>query len=284
MDTRFVESLIAVVEHGSIVAAAHMQSLTPAAVSQRIQVLERDFGCALLARRANSAQPTPLCLELLPGLRDLVERSHRLLRQADPALPEGIFRLGAISTMLTGLVPQMLHHLRSSAPDLELRIAPGSSAALYDAVAGGSLDAALIVAPPFDLPFALTLVPIRREALCLLAPQALRGASAAEVFERLPLVAYDPRAWGGQIAQRYLRDHGLAPRTLCELDGLEAISDLVASGIGASVVPNWPGLTQGEPLPDGHLYTRQIGLLMPKVSGRPACQRAVLDSLPGPVA
>ncbi|TYC61982.1 LysR family transcriptional regulator [Rhodobacterales bacterium] len=49
MDTRFLESLLAVVRHGSIVAA--LQSLTLAAVSQRIQVLERDLGVPLFDRK-----------------------------------------------------------------------------------------------------------------------------------------------------------------------------------------------------------------------------------------
>ncbi|WP_305417582.1 LysR family transcriptional regulator [Photobacterium leiognathi] len=43
MDTRFLETLITVVEQGSIAAAAREQLLTPAAVSQRIQSLEREF-------------------------------------------------------------------------------------------------------------------------------------------------------------------------------------------------------------------------------------------------
>lgn len=280
MDTRFLESLIAVVDHGSIVAAARRQGLTPAAVSQRIQVLERDFGMHLLRRHAAAAEPSRACLDLLPKMRDIVERCERLQRQVDPARAEGVFRLGAISTMLSALLPGMLHRLRESAPTLELRIEPGSSAALYDAVVAERLDAALIVAPPFDLPFPLTLHPVRREPLRLLAPPDLIGVPVAETLARLPLVAYDPRSWGGQIAQRYLDDHGIAPRTLCELDGLEAISDLVASGIGASLVPDWPGLTAAQDLPDGHLYARRIGLLSLKATAQPACQRAVLDSLP----
>lgn len=282
MDTRFLESLIAVVDHGSIVAAARRQALTPAAVSQRIQVLERDLGIALLRRSASAAEPTRACLDLLPGMREIVERAGRLQRQADPARPEGVFHLGAISTMLTALVPGMLHRLRAAAPALELRIEPGSSAALYEAVLAGRLDAALIVAPPFDLPFELSLHPVRREPLRLLAPPDLAGAPPAETFAQLPLVAYDPRSWGGQIARRYLDDHGIAARTLCELDALETISDLVASGIGASLVPDWPGLRAAQALPDGHLYARAIGLLLPKAATRPACQRALIESLPPP--
>jgi DNA-binding transcriptional LysR family regulator len=43
MDIRFLESLIAVVETGSIAGAARLQYLTAAAVSQRIQALEKEI-------------------------------------------------------------------------------------------------------------------------------------------------------------------------------------------------------------------------------------------------
>ncbi|CAM3194098.1 LysR family transcriptional regulator [Paracoccus nototheniae] len=277
MDTRFVESLIAVADHGSIVAAARAQALTPAAVSQRIQVLERDLGVALLTRRANAADPTMACRDLLPDLRRLVALADGLHRRVDPALAEGVLRLGAISTMLTALIPDLLRALQTVAPALEMRIEPGSSAALYQRVVEGVLDAALIVSPPFDPPAPFQQRTIRHEPLRLIAPPGRQGLAA--VLRDLPLVAYDPRSWGGQIGQRYLRDHDLSPRRLCELDSLETIVDLVASGIGWSLVPHWPGLTGGQPLHDGHLYQRRIVLLTPAAPTRPALQRALLDAM-----
>ncbi|MFL6719014.1 MAG: LysR family transcriptional regulator, partial [Burkholderiaceae bacterium] len=50
MDTRFLESLVTVVEQGSIAEAARRLNLTPAAITQRIQALERELGTALLMR------------------------------------------------------------------------------------------------------------------------------------------------------------------------------------------------------------------------------------------
>jgi DNA-binding transcriptional LysR family regulator len=80
LDIRFLESLIAVVEGGSISAAARMQGLTATAISQRIRALEAEFGADLLIRAGHKATPTKACLNLLPRVRDLILEAAMLKR------------------------------------------------------------------------------------------------------------------------------------------------------------------------------------------------------------
>lgn len=279
MDSRFLESLVQVVDQGSIVAAARVQSLTPAAVSLRIQVLETEFGAPLLIRGANTITPSRLCLDLLPRVRRIVADCHRLRHSANPGQAEGTLRVGAISTMLTGVIPDALRRLRDSAPDLQLQISPGTSAALYEALRSGSLDAALIVAPPFDVPDGISLHPVASEDLCILVPPDCPLTDSHEILRTLPLIEYDPAAWGGYNGARYLAAHRIAAQRICTLDGLEAISDLVASGVGASLVPRWHGVPHARALPDGDAYARHLVCAVATCSERPGCDRAFLDCL-----
>lgn len=282
MDTRFVESLLAVVEYGSIVGAARAQSLTPAAVSQRIVALEREIGVILLERSPNSARATLACEDLLEDMRRIVGLARSLGRRVDPCRAEGVLRIGAISTVLTGLVPQLLPRLRDLAPNLEVRIEPGTSSVLHEALLAHRIDAALIVAPPSPREAVLTLYPVAEEPLCLIAPPGSAARPVPELFRIFAHVVYDPASWGGQVAQRYIQDHRLESRPLCVLDGLEAISALVRNGAGVSVVPRWMGLESAIALPDGDRYARNIVLAYPKLSLRPAAIAAlqkVLDDL-----
>ncbi|MBN3728046.1 LysR family transcriptional regulator, partial [Burkholderia sp. Ac-20379] len=50
METRYLKSLLAVVDSGSIADAARVEHLTAAAIGQRVQALERELGFALLSR------------------------------------------------------------------------------------------------------------------------------------------------------------------------------------------------------------------------------------------
>nr|WP_284507403.1 LysR substrate-binding domain-containing protein [Caballeronia sp. ATUFL_M2_KS44] len=54
-----------------------------------------------------------------------------------------------------------------------------------------------------------------------------------------PFIRYDRDVVGGQLADAYLRQHGIKPHQRCELDGLAAIATLVDRGLGVSLVPDW---------------------------------------------
>ena len=78
MDIRYLESLISVAEQGSIASAARAQNLTPAAVGQRIALLEKHFGTDLLNRNAHRAIPTEACLRLFDQRGAWEGREHFL--------------------------------------------------------------------------------------------------------------------------------------------------------------------------------------------------------------
>ncbi len=83
MDIRYLESLISIAELGSIAGAARAQNLTPAAVGQRIAILEKHFAVALLNRSTHKAIPTQACLNLLPKARQIVSDFYRMSAEVE---------------------------------------------------------------------------------------------------------------------------------------------------------------------------------------------------------
>ena len=265
MDTRYLKSLITVVDCGSIARAARQENLTAAAVSQRILALERQLGLALLLRIGHEAKPSQACLDLLPRARAIVNDVALLSGDADTQGLTGPLRIGAISTVLTGLLPQALRCLTRSTPQLKPVIVPGTSRSLYQALEANELDAAIVVAPPFALAKTFNGVLLRKEALVFIANES----SAQGIEARLqtsPYIQYDPDAWGGRHAVQYLQDHGLSPAALLDLDALETIALLAAEGLGVSLVPCWSGIERWtgscvvEPVGDAR-YDREIVLI-----------------------
>lgn len=284
MDVRYLESLVRVVESGSIAEAARIQNLTPAAVSQRVQALERQLGVELLSRAGHAAKPSEACLALLPRARHIIRESQLLVADTTPAGLGGPLRVGAISTALTGLLAPALRRLTATAPALHPTIVPGTSRQLYQALQSEQIDAALIVAPPFTIPKGMRATTLRHEALALLAPASAQAGSPAKLLQSQPYLRYDPASWGGRHAEDYLRTHQLELRPLCDLDGLEAIAMLVADGLGASLVPHWSGLERLAsgctitPIPGAH-FAREIILLTSAAPDRPAVLELLLNSL-----
>lgn len=284
MDLRFLQSLVAVVETGSIAAAARREKLTAAAVSQRVQALERELGCALLARTAHAARPSEACLALLPRARRLLAEAALLKDDIAGGALAGELAVGAISTMLTGLMPEVLDALSRTAPGLKLQLVPGSSPHLYELLLRGELDAAVLVAPPFPLPKALASHELRVEPLALLSREPLAGEGVDAAIGAAPFIRYDPTSWGGKLAADYLKARGLFPEVRCDLDALETIALLVARGMGHALVPLWPGLTDVaglhvHPLPDAEPFARRIVCLHPALPARAQALGALLGAL-----
>ncbi|WDZ94230.1 LysR substrate-binding domain-containing protein [Herbaspirillum sp. WKF16] len=287
MDSRYLKSLIAVVDSGSIADAARAEGLTAAAVSQRIQALERELGVELLSRAGHAARATDACVALLPRARRIVGEVALLAGDADDEGLTGTLRIGAISTALTGMLPRVLRTLTERAPGLRPAIVPGTSRWLYQALLAGEIDAAILVAPPFELPRTLRARLLRQEELILLARRRLRGDAAA-LLQSQPYIRYDPNAWGGRLAQRYLDDQGLRPALLCDLDALETIALLAADGVGVSLVPRWNGLEKlaagcrMEAVESGQagLYRRELILLTPVQGARPNMLQLLAEAIP----
>lgn len=270
MDVAFIESLILVVDSGSMAEAARRQQLTAAAIRQRISCLEQELGVALLIRAGHTCVPTIACRALLPRARNLVRDAAMLRDDIDATGLSGGLRMGAISTALTGLMPKVLPALAKKAPKLIPLLRPGSSADLYSAVVAGELDAAIVVLPPFAIPKTMVAITLRREPLVFISQKATRLTVNQQLASQA-YIRYDPVAWGGRFAQQYVLDQKIQPRLLCDLDGLEAITQMVAQGLGVSLLPTWSGLNDFAaqvhctPL-KGTKYCREIVLVCQQIN------------------
>lgn len=283
MDIRYLESLISVAELGSIASAARAQNLTPAAVGQRIALLEQHFGSALLNRDAHKAMPTEACLDLLPEARNIVEAFYRMGSTLGSAGLAGKFHIGAISTALTGLLPGAIRQLAEAAPKLVLQIKPGTSNSLFADLSERRIDAALIVLPPYALPRSYHAELLRTEPLVLLSNNA-RGRTSREKLIRNPYICYDSQSWGGLKAFQYLKDRKIRIEPDYELDALEAIEKLVLQGMGVSLVPRWVGLDLDRPGLDvdvirNQRYARKLVLVTPRNSAHTPVIEALLQAL-----
>jgi len=279
VDIRYLESLISVAELGSIAGAARAQNLTPAAVGQRISILEKHFGTAMLNRNTHKAVPTEACLNLLPKARQIVSEFQRMTAEVETSGLTGKFHLGAISTALTGILPNTIRQLAAAAPKLVLQIKPGTSNSLFSDLAERRIDAAIIALPPYALPRSFTVEVLRNEPLVLLSRNA-QGSNARARLEQNPYICYDAQSWGGLKAFQYLKESKIRIEPFYELDALEAIEKLVLQDMGVSLVPQWAGLNLEQPGLDAEIirnqrYCRKVVLVTPNDSAR----QPVIDAL-----
>ncbi|WP_199027218.1 LysR family transcriptional regulator [Ralstonia sp. ASV6] len=284
MDSRYLQSFVHVIELGSIAEAARRLDLTPAAVSQRIKMLEDELGVPLVRRSGRTVAATEAGERILERARGVLRGIRDLQSDlSDATALTGQLRLGGTPTMMTSLIPDVLAKLLAAHPQIDLYLEPGNSNDLYRKVVDGDLDAALLVQPLFDLPKSCGWQTLREEPLVLLTTAAMHVDDPHTVLQTQPFIRYDRSAVGGQLADGYLRQHGIKPHQRCELDGLDSIAVLVDRGLGVSLVPDWlmtrfAGLSLARwPMP--HPFPKRVvGMLWGRTSVRIRLVQAFLQT------
>jgi len=257
-----LQALLALADTGSVTMAAERLHLTQPALSRRLQRLAAAVGVPLLQPRGRRVALTPAGVTVAAAARrqqadwDGVLAAVRGWRH--PPL-----RLGCGATIALSLLPAALARLRAEIPDLPLQVRSGDSAATAARCQGGELDAGLVTTAAADP--RLMAVPIAVDPVVAVGPPgapahlSLRGLAAG------PLCLYARGTGFRAFLDELFAQAGLFPEPIAEMDGLEALRELVAAGLGRSLLPQSvaaPAVAEGR-------------LVLLEVDGLPAASRTI---------
>ncbi len=268
MSIRMLKTLIAVQDHGTFSAAAEAVFVTHAAVSQQMKALEAMWEVAIFDRSKRTPELTPIGRALAAKSRKVVEDYDNLVESVigDDGFSDDLY-LGAVPTTLTGLMPLAISLLKDAFPNLHVRIVPGLTHDLLRNLERGTLDAA-IVTKLGPTPKTQNWQDIAAEPLQLLASQDLESNDPVHLLKNNPFIRFSRDAVVGRLIESWLQDQNIAVTDIMELEGLEAISSMVLSNLGVSIVPK-RCVQNMNPLPLKRILlaengpTRQLGLLSP---------------------
>ena len=146
IDISTLRALVAVDQHGSVVAASEAMGYSPSAVSQQIKKLEKQAGVAVLERNGRGVLLTERGVALAGYgrriLGELEELQATLL--ADPEKPSGTHRLVAFSTACRGLVGPMLGRIATTDSELEVSVLAEDPREAIQRVATGEAELAVV--------------------------------------------------------------------------------------------------------------------------------------------
>ena len=257
-DLNLLRVFEALMEAGSVTAAARRLGLGQSATSAALARLRQAFGDELFLRRPGGMRPSPRAQELAPGIARMLAEARLALDSGtgfDPAHSNRRFTLASTDYTTATLLPPLLDRLRAEAPGLDLRVIGYDKDDIATLVERGEVDVALGVFP--TPPGGSVVTPLYTEHFLGVArkghPALRRGAMNLDSFCAWPHALVTTRRDATGFLDAALAEHGRArriavtlPHMLC-LPALLGTSDLLAA-MPARLATRMPGL-RSFPLP-----------------------------------
>lgn len=243
LETRSLELVLAIADHGTMTQAARHIHLTQSALSHHLLQLEARMQVPLFHRLGRRMLPTPagqriveLARRVLPELQAAEEQMA-----AEAAGRTAVLRLSTECYTTYSWLPRVVAPFRRRHPGVEVRIVAEATAAPLDALRDRQIDLAIVHSDATGAD--IRTVPLFTDELVLVTaadhPLAGRRVVAAEALQREHLIHYAVRPGETSVAREFLAAAGVMPRRRSSVPLTEAIIEMVKAGLGVTILSRW---------------------------------------------
>lgn len=242
MNTINLATFVAVMQTGSISAAAEKLYITQPAVSKRIKNLEDEFGTVLFDTVGRSIIPTDAAHDLLPYVRrwlDDYETCKASLQHAKETV-SGRLTIGTSHHIGLHHLAPVLKRFIQTYPAVQLEVRFVDSEEAHKLVLEGEIALAFLTLPPtFDR--RLNYHTLWSDPLYFvtgtLSPLAQKSKVSLMQLAHYPAILPAANTFTSQITLAEFAKYNLRPYATMSTNPLESIRMLVSVGLGWSVLP-----------------------------------------------
>ena len=244
-DIEQLKTLVAVVEAGSLTAAAPVVFLSQSAVSEQMRKLEERAGQSLLTRSKAGVTPTPAGLRLVGHARRILALSDEAFRDLRGESLQGELRIAVTDYFRPGELTRLLSRLGESYPQVRLNVSVMKSGAIEAGYARGEFDVGLSMriagqtAVSKSDEQARTAV-LRRESLAWMGAEGRRHKRD----EPLRLLVLPDTCSLHQFTVKLLRQRGVPYVVAHVASGVAGLQSALAAGLGVACL-NESALCEG---------------------------------------
>lgn len=237
--------IVAVAREHHFGRAARSCFVSQPTLSVGVKKLEEELGVVLFERQGGEVVVTPSGKTIIDQARRVLEEAEqlRLIAQQDVDPLKGELRIGAIYTVGPYLFPHVVPKLRDLAPLMPLVIEENYTANLRERLKRSELDV-IIVALPFTEAGVATW-PLYEEPFSIVLPAGHRWSErknlrSGELTEENMLLLGKGHCFRDQVVEacpECVSGSAGEPLNTMEGSSLETIRQMVASGLGITVLP-----------------------------------------------
>lgn len=225
-----LRALQAVVDAGSVGAAADRLCISRSAVSWKLKRLQERTGCKLLEKKGRTLRLTDDGRELLTYGRQIIDIHDAAVRRFQTVSSPHVIRIGATEGAgSAAILDTVAPWFRRDHPDAELRIRVDQPATVDEWIIDGQVDLAVTFA--LDEEVAADDVVLSSEDLVWTHSPEFDLAELSSI----PLVTWGSRSFSARIGGHALTEAGMDHHVACELPSSAAVWSAIASGAGVTV-------------------------------------------------
>ena len=235
-----LESFLEVARRGNVSKTAQALFVNQPTLTARLHALERELGAKLFIRSRRGMRLTDAGRAFMP----YAERALRELRAGKDAIDgskapqSGRLVLAAAPAVSTYQLPDLLQRFVAAYPKVEIAVRTGHSDDIL----------AMVLREEVDLGFMRAIAhrdvqawPFRQEQLVLVVaprhPFAKRRSVKTEALGAEQLILFDRTSSYYELTQALFISAGVQPRSIMELDNIEAAKRMVERRLGVALLP-----------------------------------------------
>lgn len=232
------EIFLKVAELGNITIAAEALNYTQSGVSHAVAAMEREAGCMLFHRSKTGVTLTANGKELLPYIRQLVNRQHALDQAMDSLSNRvsGTLRIGSFTSFTAIHMPGVITGFGDLYPDVRIELVNGPYTDIEQKIISGQIDCGFLSGTENE---ELDFHPLLQDEMFVLsAPGHAPSDDASVKLKKLgeyPLISQFRGS--DRDVHKIFKEAGVRPHTRFILDDDISVMGMVAQGMGIALMP-----------------------------------------------
>ena len=243
LDSRQLRAFVSFANTASFTRTGKDLFLTQSAISDAIKALEEDVGCRLFDRVGKSVALTPAGEQLLHHAKRILDE----MTQARSALEHlgkwgrTHLRLATSEAVCEALLPTVLTQHKEEFPQCQITVASADVSEAIELLHNGHADLVLSLEPGPEA--GVEFIPLFSDELVFLVsaqhPWAVAQRVVREEIPTQPYILYSRSSYTSRLVEAYFRQEEMTLLTMMEVGSMSAIREMVARGLGVSILAPW---------------------------------------------
>jgi DNA-binding transcriptional LysR family regulator len=235
LNLKSLEIFKAVVDEGSVSAAAMKLNRVQSNISTRIKQLEGEVQKQLFLRSGRSLKLTADGVLLLKYADQLLNLKSAAVDALSDDAPRGILRIGAMESTAAARLPQILAAYSKKYPHVHVDLITDTAAGLVERLARAEVDCIFAAESVSDDRFSAA--PVFSEDLVLILPETFGEFEDFKQLNGQTLIAFEEGCAYRGYLEDWLKTQQVVPGNVLSISSYLAIFSCVSAGSGFALVP-----------------------------------------------